>query len=86
MDEALAPGLQAQPRFGPATVGAILVAYSHPRRIRSDAAFAAMARVAPLQASSGNTVRHRLNRHGDRRLNQTLSVIAEALLAGVGLL
>ena len=36
-----------------------------------------MAGTAPLQASCGNTVRHRLNRHGDRQLNQTLDVIAK---------
>lgn len=36
-----------------------------------------MAGVAPLQVSSGNTVRHRLNRHGDRMLNQAVDVIAK---------
>ena len=77
LDEQLAPGLQAQPGLGPVTVGAILVAYSHQGRVRSEAAFAALAGVAPLQASSGNTVRHRLNRHGDRRLNRALDVVAK---------
>jgi len=72
----LAPGLQAQPGFGPVTVGIILAAYSHPGWLRSEAAFAALAGVAPLQASSGNTVRHRLNRHGDRQLNMALDIIA----------
>lgn len=65
LGEELAPGLQSQTGFGPVTTGAILVAYSHHGRIRSEAAFAALAGAAPLQASSGNTVRHRLNRHGD---------------------
>lgn len=49
---------------------------SHPRRVRSEAAFVALSGVAPLQASSGNTRRHRLNRGGDRRLNRALYTIA----------
>lgn len=40
--------------------------------MRSEAAFAALAGVSPIPASSGNTVRHRLNRGGDRRLNCAL--------------
>lgn len=70
------PTLQSQFEFRAVTW--ILVAYSHPGRIRSDAAFASLAWVTPLQASSGNTVRHRLNRHGDRLLNQALDVIARS--------
>ncbi|MCQ9166185.1 IS110 family transposase [Arthrobacter sp. STN4] len=77
LGEELAPGLQNQTGVGPVTAGAILVAYSHHGRIRSEAAFAALAGAAPLQASSGNTVRHRLNRHGDRQLNSALDVIAK---------
>lgn len=77
LGEELAPGLQNQTGIGPVTTGAILVAYSHHGRIRSEAAFAALAGTAPLQASSGNTVRHRLNRHGDRQLNSALDVIAK---------
>ncbi len=42
----------------------------------SEAAFANLAGVAPLQASSGNTVRHRLSRRGDRQLNRAIDVIA----------
>lgn len=63
---ALGLGLESQPGFGPVTVGAIIVAYSQHGHIRSESAFAAMVGTAPLQASSGNTVRHRLNRHGRR--------------------
>ncbi|MFF2489010.1 transposase [Microbacterium sp. NPDC058062] len=33
-----------------------------PRRVTSEAAFAALAGVNPIPASSGNTTRHRLNR------------------------
>lgn len=77
MGEELAPCLQSQPGFGPVTVGAIIVAYSHHGRIHSESAFAAMAGTTPIQASSGNTVRHRLYCYGDRRLNQALDAIAK---------
>ena len=60
-----------------ANAAAVLAVYSHRGRLRSEAAFAALAGAAPLPASSGNTVRHRLNRHGDRQLNQALDVIAK---------
>ena len=52
------------------------VSFSHPGRCRNDAAFAALAGTSPLQASSGRTVRHRLNRGGDRALNRALHTIA----------
>ena len=44
-------------------------------RCRSEAAFAALAGVSPLEASSGRITRHRLNRFGDRQLNRALHVI-----------
>ncbi|ALE81751.1 transposase [Pseudonocardia sp. HH130629-09] len=44
--------------------------------MHSEAAFAASAGVAPLQASSGNTRRHRLNGGGDRRLDRALYTVA----------
>jgi transposase len=43
--------------------------------LRSDAAFAALAGVAPIPASSGQVTRHRLNRSGDRQLNRALHTI-----------
>jgi len=58
--------------IGPVTAAIALTAWSHPGRVRSEAAFAALAGVNPIPASSGNTVRHRLNRGGDRRLNRAL--------------
>ncbi len=61
-----------QPGIGPVTAAVALTAWSHPGRIRSEAAFASLAGVNPIPASSGNTVRHRLNRGGDRRLNRAL--------------
>jgi transposase len=39
-------------------------------------AFAALGGVPPLPASSGRTVRHRLNRSGDRALNRAIHTIA----------
>ncbi len=57
---------------GPVTAAVLITAWSHPGRVRSEAAFASLAGVSPIPASSGNTTRHRLNRGGDRRLNQAL--------------
>ena len=37
-----------------------------------------MAGVSPIPASSGNTSRHRLNRHGDRQLNRAIHIIARS--------
>ena len=84
LDEKLAPGLQDQFGMGPVTVGIILAAYSHQGRVRSEAAFAALAGASPLQASSGNTKRHRLNRGGDRQLNMALDIIAKHRMIGDG--
>jgi transposase len=58
--------------FGPVNAAHCYVAWSHHGRLRSEAAFAALAGTSPLSASSGNTSRHRLNRYGDRRLNSAL--------------
>lgn len=61
-----------EPGIGPITAAVVLTAWSHRGRVRSEAAFASLAGVNPIPASSGNTNRHRLNRGGDRRLNQAL--------------
>jgi len=58
-----------------AYTAAVVTAWSHPGRIRDKAAFASLAGVNPIPASSGNTIRHRLNRGGDRRLNKALHII-----------
>jgi transposase len=50
----------------------VLTTWSHHGRVRSEAAFAALAGVNPIPASSGNTTRHRRNRGGDRRLNRAI--------------
>jgi transposase len=76
----MAPELLTEPGIGPLTAGWLLVAWSHPGRVRSEAAFAMLAGVAPIPASSGQTVRHRLNRSGDRTLNRTLHAIVQSRL------
>lgn len=72
---ALAPQLLAQPGVGPISAAAVLTAWSHTGRVRSEAAFARLAGAAPIPASSGQTVRHRLDRGGDRQLNRALHTI-----------
>ena len=71
----VAPQLLDQPGIGPITAAQIYIAWSHPGRCRNEAAFARLAGVAPLEASSGQRTRHRLNRRGDRTLNQALHTI-----------
>jgi transposase len=65
----LAPRLLEEPGVGPIVAAQLLVAWSHPGRLRSEAAFARLAGVAPVPASSGQTTRQRLSRGGDRQLN-----------------
>ena len=50
----------------------LAVAGDNAERLHSEAAFARMCGVAPIEASSGRVVRHRLNRGGDREANQAL--------------
>lgn len=69
------PELTALTGIGPVVAATVLIAWSHPGRVRSEAAFAAIAGTCPIPASSGNTTRHRLNRSGDRRLNHALHTI-----------
>ncbi|HLI56357.1 MAG TPA: IS110 family transposase [Actinomycetota bacterium] len=69
------PDLLTQLGVGPIVAATVLCAWSHPRRFRSEAAFAMLAGVAPIPASSGVTNRHRLNRFGDRQLNRALHTV-----------
>ena len=71
----LAPQLLAQPGVGPLAAAQLVLSWSHPGRIASEAAFARLAGCAPIPASSGQTVRYRLDRSGDRRLNRALHMI-----------
>jgi transposase len=74
----LAPHLLAEQGIGPISAAQILVSWSHPGRLRSEAAFARLAGAAPIPASSGKRVRHRLDRGGDRKLNRALHTIVLA--------
>jgi transposase len=71
----LVPALLDEPGVGAVTAAEIVCAWSHRGRLRSEAAFAMLAGVAPLPASSGQVTRHRLNRCGDRLLNCALHTI-----------
>jgi len=70
------PALLAQAGVGPVVAAQLLISWSHPGRVRSEAAFASLAGVAPLEVSSGQRSRHRLNRGGDRVLNRALHTVA----------
>lgn len=74
--EQAAPALLELFGIGPETAGQLLVsAGDNPERMRSEGAFAHLAGVAPIPASSGRTHRHRLNRGGDRAANNALHTI-----------
>jgi transposase len=70
---ATAPELLALHGVGPDTAAQLLVAAGdNPERLRSEAAWAHLCGVAPLQASSGKVTRHRLDRGGNRQANNAL--------------
>lgn len=71
----LAPELLTKLGVGPICAAQAIVSWSHHGRCRNEAAFAALAGTSPLQASSGRTTRHRLNRGGDRALNCALHTV-----------
>jgi transposase len=73
--DTLAPQLLEEPGVGAIVAAQLLVAWSHPGRVRSEAAFARLAGAAPVPASTGQTVRYRLSRGGDRQLNRALHTI-----------
>jgi transposase len=74
--EDIAPGLTSRYGIGPVSAAQAIVSFSHPGRCRSEAAFAALGGTSPIPASSGQTIRHRLNRGGDRALNRAIHAIA----------
>src|SRR5215218_3538349 len=63
-----------EPGIGPISAAKLLAC--DPTRFRHEAAFARCNGTAPLPASSGKTVRHRLNRGGDRQVNNAIHTIA----------
>jgi len=67
------PALRGAKGVGPDVAAILLTAAGdNPQRLKSQAAFAAMCGVSPIEASSGKTVRHRLNRSGNRQANHAL--------------
>jgi transposase len=67
------PALLELRGVGPDSAAILLVtAGDNPHRLRSEASFAKLCGVAPLEASSGRVRRHRLNRGGDRQANHAL--------------
>lgn len=74
------PTLLAEPGVGVFSAAELINAWSHAGRLRSEAAFAMLGGAAPIPASSGQTVRHRLNRGGDRQLNRALHTIVVSRL------
>jgi len=77
-----APQLCAVWGVGPDTAASLLVAAGdNPERLASEASFAALCGVSPVDASSGRHHRHRLNRGGNRDANRALWVVAMARMA-----
>jgi transposase len=76
LTRALCPQLLAEHGVGPLCTAQILVSVGDPARLKSEASFAALAGVSPIEASSGAIKRHRLNRGGDRQLNWALHMSA----------
>lgn len=78
----IAPALAAAKGVGPISAAKLLVtAGENPERITSKAAFAALCGTSPLQASSGKTNRHRLNRGGDRQANSALYDVVKSRMS-----
>jgi transposase len=69
------PDLLTRCGVGPIVAAAVLCAWSHAGRCRTDAAFAMLGGAAPIPASSGQRIRVRRNRSGDRQLNQALHLV-----------
>jgi len=73
----LAPALVARNSIGHGCAAQLLLtAGDNAERLQSEASFAALCGVSPVPASSGKTIRHRLNRGGDRAANSALHIIA----------
>jgi hypothetical protein len=71
----LAPKLLDEDGVGPICAARAILTYSHHGRLHSESAFARISGSAPIPASSGQTIRYRLDRGGDRQLNRALHTI-----------
>jgi transposase len=77
-----APELISLPAIGTDHAATLLiVAGDNPERLGSEASFASLCGVSPIEASSGKFVRHRLNRGGDRDANRALHLICVVRMA-----
>lgn len=75
------PQLLAPVGIGPDSAATLLITMGDsPQRLRSEASFAALCGVSPIEHSSGRHVRHRFNRGGDRRANAALYRIVQSRL------
>jgi transposase len=74
--EATGTSLTSQCGIGSGMAAKLLGEIGDIRNIRSKAGFARLTGTAPIPASSGTTVRHRVNRGGNRKLNYALYFIA----------
>ena len=75
----VAPELVSLAGIGTDNAATLLtVAGDNPQRLRSEASFASLCGVSPVEASSGKVVRHRLNRGGNREANRALYMICLA--------
>jgi transposase len=70
----LDPTLLDEPGIGPISAAKLLAC--DPTRFKGEAAFARCNGTAPIPASSGQTVRYRLNPGGDRQANNAIHTIA----------
>jgi hypothetical protein len=70
--EDIAPGITRRYGVGPVSAAQAVVSFPHPGRCHNEAAFAALSGTSPIPASSGRTIRHQLNRGGDRALNRAI--------------
>ena len=72
----VAPQLISRPGIGTHHAATLLVlAGENPERFKSEASFASLCGVSPIEASSGKVVRHRFNRGGNRDANRALHMI-----------
>ena len=63
-----------EPGVGPISAAKLIAC--DPARLKDEAAFARCNGTAPKPASSGQTIRHRLDRGGDRQANSAIYTIA----------
>ena len=70
--------------IGPLVAADIITETGDPARFATKARYAMANGTAPLEASSGRTQRHRLNRGGNRQLNKAIHTAALAQIAKPG--